>query len=164
MRMQAAGGVVEQVAKLLHDILDELPAGCASFRTKSQEEFNDGIWFELLPSLPTAAKVGVIVDDDKVPVIYLVLGDHGTTIEALVDKKLERDFRYLEDVRTLLSSVIAGKFEETVWLVGNKAFKSNAKIEVEGKWRKWWFRHAFYPFRRAKKVHVRYSPYFSPVS
>jgi hypothetical protein len=151
-----------QVIALFRRLVGGLPAGGASLKIDARSQsIPDGTRVELIPSLPTAAKIAAVVL--KEGVVYLTLG-RATPCEFEVKNGDTPDRSPIGEIESLCKAVIDGWFEEDVWFIGSKIFKCVGKITLAGRTRTIHYRNSFHPLTRSEKQHFQYAPYVVPAA
>jgi len=135
---------------LISEIINELAPGRAALTTKHQRDGE--LFVEVVPTNPKAAKMAVRGGG---ALQYDVYVGEGTLYELPGTETASPT----DQLRELSRAVSAGKFEETIWKVGDAVAKTVGYIQLgdhAGKTRQI---HGFYPLRFKKKTHIKYEPY-----
>ncbi len=135
---------------LISEIINELAPGRAALTTKHQRDGE--LFVEVVPTNPKAAKMAVRGGGDLQYDVYV---GEGTLYELPGTETASPT----DQLRELSRAVFAGKFEETIWKVGDAVAKTVGYIQLgdhAGKTRQI---HGFYPLRFKKKTHIKYEPY-----
>jgi len=145
-----------EVVTLFRQLAESLPAGSVSLEIKpNPEPLIGGTRVELVPVVSGAARIVAIATNRGV--VYLTFGK-STPFEAQVERG-STPSKLIEDIRPFCKAVIEGKFEENIWLVGSRAFKSVGKLEVGGKIITIHYRGSFHPFEKTENEHIKYAPF-----
>lgn len=140
---------VPPVVEMFETILAALPPGSAKLETQQQPDGEVSV--RLIPNNPAAAPIAARGGGQLR--YELVLGQ-GTIYEILPGRRFP-----VETLRAVCSAVIAGDFEETVYMVGKTVAKAVGKLKVHGKTQQTRAWLGFYPFVPKKKRVIQYAPY-----
>jgi hypothetical protein len=142
------------VVDLFQTILAKLPPGSAQMETEHRKDGE--VRVKLIPSNPLAAKI-VARGGGKMG--YDLSVGSGTLFEIIPSRKITANRSAVEELRTICEAVIEGKFEETVYTVGEKTVKTVGKLTIDDKTTKTRQWHSFYPLVPKKKRVIKYAPY-----
>jgi len=156
--------IEEEVPRLFQELVAGLPAGCATLKIGRTEEpypdeDTDGLRVELTPSRSDAAPVVLWAKNGNIHV-YLALG---AAAHHEIYQPNRRRRSVIEQIREVCEAVIQGHLEETVWYLGSKLIKSDARLHLRDKTERLYWIDGLYLFRRKTKKHIMYAPYIAPV-
>ena len=155
--MSRVTDIEQAVERLLVEMVDTLPAGCATVKVKRAPLIgHDGVSVWIRPANRRAAEI--VVDAQNGNDTVTISAGEATPIEIIYRKGRS----LAADVAEICRAIIEGHIEEELWSVDSQVIKSIARIEFGGQVHAF-RRHTglFYPFRRKERRQVRYEPYTS---
>jgi hypothetical protein len=151
-----------EIRRLFQDLADALPPGAASLEIVEGSRPGEGLTIALVPSSPTAAQIGVRVDN----ALEVTLGfGKGSIYEVPAKGKRYTDSPCVEEVRLLCLAVINGLFTETIWLKGDEVVQARGEVRIGDKVVPHFWREILTnPLQRRRKERIMYTPFVIPGS
>lgn len=142
---------------LFREVVDADPAALTV-----QACHDGGMLIEIHPIKPGCASINVTVENGS-PYIFMDVGQD-TVFEILLRNIWAQDRMAIEDMIAMIAAVVAGKFEETIWMRRGSIVKSYGKLLVERPNGEevidmpHWHR-GYNPFRKGDRQYTKYLPW-----